>query len=680
MNNYFQGVRALEQRDFTRAVGFFTRALAIDPADADSQAERGFAYLAAGDRQQALEDCQAALRLDTAHPRGCELRDCLSPETTARHLSAAPSTNGDGPCPANANPLGDAPIGETPAPPAEMPAAEIAGRPDEPELISDEQPAVTALEAAFLAEPPDSHVRPAASTSPLAAAAALPASDDEPVAALAAAWTLRSIWALGRAGLVSTAVHTALLLALAMAVTHVNKTQSAELMVEATTMPAGAGLADPFEFVDSQGDKPTGPTAPVGATLVSARLPSVPQFDTRPKIESQLSGTSQLALLDRGVGTEVTTDLLREYQPRQTTELAELRSEQGRRAAVMARGGTPESEAAVQRALAWLVRHQNYDGSWSFDHRFCGDCKGACANPGTLPDARVGATAMALLPFLGAGHTHQVDKYGEGGKYAQHVQSGLRFLIRSMRHDGGMNEPTGRMYDHGLASIVLCEAYAMTQDHALLKPAERALAFIVDAQDPVGGGWRYQPQMPGDTSVVGWQLMAIKSGQMAYLRVPQQTIDGVSRFLDFVALDQGAGYGYVDANYGTEATSAVGLLCRMYLGWKRDHPALTRGVQVISAQGPSPTNLYFNYYATQVLHHYEGPLWGKWNTTMRDYLVRSQSERGHQAGSWFFDGDKHNRIGGRLYCTALAAMTLEVYYRHMPLYSKRAVIDKLGNK
>jgi hypothetical protein len=286
---------------------------------------------------------------------------------------------------------------------------------------------------------------------------------------------------------------------------------------------------------------------------------------------------------------------------------------------------------------------------------------------------------MALLPFLGAGHTHTVDKYGERNKYAKQVLGGLRFLTRSMRRDGGMNQPTGRMYDHGLASIVLCEAYGMTQDRALLKPAERSLAFIVMAQDPLGGGWRYEPQMPGDTSVVGWQLMAIKSGQMAYLRVPQRTIDGASRFLDSVALDEGSGYGYVDPNHVTEATSAVGLLCRMYLGWKRENPALTRGVQALSAIEPSTSNMYFNYYATQVLHHYEGPLWTKWNEVMREYLVRSQSDRGHETGSWYFDGDRHgSHTGGRLYCTSLAAMTLEVYYRHMPLYSKRAVHDKLG--
>lgn len=677
MNNYFQGVRALEQRDFPRAIGFFTRALALDPADADSRAERGFAHLAAGDLEQALEDCQATLRLDAAHPRASELRACLSPAphpgvlgtagestvgvTTGQAHSPIAETQSALVCPA------DTPTGETAS--SELSASSLIElEADDYELAE----APTRVYSAKAGEPPKAAAAPAQS----AAAAAAPAA--EPEIQFAAAWTLRSVWAVGRAGMISAAVHAAILMTLAMAVAHVNKARSEQLLVVATTMPAGAGLADPFVFADSQGDEATGPLVAVGATMVSARLAGAPRLDNSPKIESQISGTSQLALVARGIDTQVTTDLLREYQPRQTTELADLRSEEGRRAAVMARGGTPQSEAAVERALKWLIRHQNYDGSWSFDHRFCGDCKGACGNPGTLPDARVGATAMALLPFLGAGHTHVVDKYGEGGKYARHVQSGLRFLVHSMRHDGGMNEPTGRMYDHGLASIVLCEAYAMTQDRALHKPAERALGFIVEAQDPVGGGWRYQPQMPGDTSVVGWQLMAIKSGQMAYLRVPQETIDGASRFLDSVALDDGAGYGYVDPNYGTEATSAVGLLCRMYLGWKRENPALTRGVQVISTLEPSPSNMYFNYYATQVLHHYEGPLWGKWNTTMRDYLVRSQSERGHQTGSWFFDGDKHSRIGGRLYCTTLAAMTLEVYYRHMPLYSKRAVIDKLG--
>ena len=62
---------------------------------------------------------------------------------------------------------------------------------------------------------------------------------------------------------------------------------------------------------------------------------------------------------------------------------------------------------------------------------------------------------------------------------------------------------------------------------------------------------------------------------------------------------------------------------------------------------------------------------------MRDQLVHAQATRGHEAGSWFITDEedhlaRYNQIGGRLYCTAFAAMILEVYYRHMPIYAKES--------
>ena len=121
-----------------------------------------------------------------------------------------------------------------------------------------------------------------------------------------------------------------------------------------------------------------------------------------------------------------------------------------------------------------------------------------------------------------------------------------------------------------------------------------------------------------------------------------------------------------------EATTAVGLLCRMYMGWHRDRPALYRGVAHLHRWGPSETNMYYDFYATQVLHHWEGPEWEAWNKKMRDYLVATQASESHENGSWYFPDPLGDR-GGRLYNTAMALMILEVYYRHMPLYGQQAV-------
>ncbi len=333
---------------------------------------------------------------------------------------------------------------------------------------------------------------------------------------------------------------------------------------------------------------------------------------------------------------------------------------------------TDASEAAVALALQWFANHQLPDGSWSFDHTIAPSCQGKCRNPGNLRDARNGATAMALLPFLGAGQTHQT------GKYKQNVRAGLYYLISNMKlsnQGGSFHEGGGSMYSHGLAAIALTEAYGMTQDRALLQPAQAVVNFICYAQDPVGGGWRYQPRQAGDTSVVGWQLMALKSAHMSYLQVPPEVIKKAFLFLDSAQAESGATYGYTGPGAG-QATTAIGLLCRMYLGWNKENPALQRGVERISNMGVSTNgNMYYNYYATQVARHWEGDVWKKWNSQMHDWLVNSQVKQGHEAGSWHFTGDGHGERGGRHYITSMATMMLEVYYRHMPIYRKVATDD-----
>ncbi len=350
------------------------------------------------------------------------------------------------------------------------------------------------------------------------------------------------------------------------------------------------------------------------------------------------------------------------------------RGAEARGAMVREYGGTKESEAAVAMALKWIANHQNPDGGWSFDHTADGRRNCTCGNIGTLKTSFNGATAMALLPFLGAGNTHKK------GEYKKQVEAGLYYLTRSMKVNGATGDLTdagGRMYSHGLCAITLTEAFAMTKDRQLMAPAQMSLNFITYAQDPVGGGWRYKPRQAGDTSVVGWQLMALKSGHMAYLNVPKNTIAGCYKFLDSVQANSGATYGYTSPG-GGHATTAVGLLCRMYLGWKKDEPALIRGVETISKWAPSKGDMYFNYYATQVMRHHGGPLWDKWNKTMRDHLVATQETGKGQCantGSWNMGAGHGARVGGRLYNTALATMILEVYYRHMPIYAQQAAED-----
>jgi hypothetical protein len=179
-----------------------------------------------------------------------------------------------------------------------------------------------------------------------------------------------------------------------------------------------------------------------------------------------------------------------------------------------------------------------------------------------------------------------------------------------------------------------------------------------------------------DMTPAGWGAsVALKSGSMGYLQVPSVAGLGASRFLDAVQSDGGAKYGYTEPGAGP-ATTSVGLLCRMYLGWKHDNEALKRGIAYLSETGPSLNNMYYNYYGTQVMRHYGGEEWDKWNKQMREFLVEAQSKEGPAAGSWFIPGDFGAEHGGRIYCTSMATMILEVYYRHMPIYGTKAADDE----
>ena len=334
-------------------------------------------------------------------------------------------------------------------------------------------------------------------------------------------------------------------------------------------------------------------------------------------------------------------------------------------------GGTRQSERAVAAALNWFARHQLPDGSWSLKG-YKARCKDAsCTDPGTVGDRSGAATALALLPFLAAGQTHKST-----GPYKQTIHAGIAYLVTHQKNDGDLRMKDGAMYDQGLATIALCECYGMTGDKLVGRAAQGGLNFIRAAQDPIGGGWRYVPREPGDTSAVGWQFMAMKSGMMAYLDVDPAVFEKAKTFLRHVStgkrscLGIGSGFGY-DKPGATPALSAVGLLCSQYLGTPRTDPAMIEGTAMIMANQPNPDapSMYQWYYATQVMHNQPGPDWDVWNRKMRRALIDTQCKEDKcAAGSWSPKTDWIGKMAGRLYMTSLSALTLEVYYRYLPLY------------
>jgi hypothetical protein len=335
-------------------------------------------------------------------------------------------------------------------------------------------------------------------------------------------------------------------------------------------------------------------------------------------------------------------------------------------------GGSAQGESSVQAALSWLAANQESDGRWEARRFGAGQETHTLGQDrgGAGDDADAGISALAILAFLGAGQTHLQ------GEHRSTIQRGLEYLLRTQAPDGHLAGPArlfARMYCHGLGTLALSEAYALTGDQRLQPYVARAIAYTLRAQDPSGGGWRYQPGDTGDMSQFGWQLMALKSAQLAGLPVPAQTRAGMIRFLNSCAAGPARGLAsYRPQGAPTRTMTAEALTCRLFLELQRDEAATEEAVAWLLQETPQTgeMNLYYWYYATLALFQLQGPAWETWNAALQQRLLALQEKRGELAGSWPPDR-VWGGYGGRVYSTALAALCLEVYYRYLPLYGKR---------
>jgi hypothetical protein len=349
----------------------------------------------------------------------------------------------------------------------------------------------------------------------------------------------------------------------------------------------------------------------------------------------------------------------------------------------------PKTEIAVERGLQFLARVQGTDGRWSL-HRF-GDGLEGFENE--IPSMRsdTAATGLALLAFLGAGYQHRDDIYQTP------IQSGLNFLLRNQQEDGNLFVPEDKassqsvaLYSHGIAALALSEAYGMTQDPDLRDASQRAIDYILQSQHPRWGGWRYSPGISSDTSVSGWMIMALKSGEMANLRVSSQVYAGVDRWLDAAQASDEQPHLFRYNPYAprtatqrhgrtpTPTITSVGLLMRLYRGMLPIQPTLVQGAEYLLKHRPAlgtrtnpQRDTYYWYYATQFMFHMGGDYWETWNKSLHPLLVDHQVVDGEYAGSWrpFHPvPDRWSPHAGRLYLTTMNLLSLEVYYRHLPLY------------
>ncbi|MGL6073372.1 MAG: hypothetical protein ACRC8S_04315 [Fimbriiglobus sp.] len=321
-------------------------------------------------------------------------------------------------------------------------------------------------------------------------------------------------------------------------------------------------------------------------------------------------------------------------------------------------GGNSASEAAVARGLAWLAKQQKGNGSWAYD--------------GSSKSDTAAATGMALLPFLAAGQTHKSNE--KDNKYKKLVADGIAYLLTLQQPNGSFKNATN-MYTQGIATVAICELLGMTGDKSLVAPAQKAVNYIVSAQGS-NGSWGYTAGTNGDTSIVGWQIQALQSAKLCKeLSVDKRAFEKCRKFLDSVASGSNKSeYGYNNATRSFTMTP-VGLLCRYYGdGWGPSNPGMAGGVSAIMKMQPNKNNfnIYYYYYATQVMHFYEGKEWYEvWNPAMRDMLIDMQvPQEKNNGGSWDSDTNITGTHVGRLGTTCMALLTLEVYYRHLPLYKR----------
>ena len=317
-------------------------------------------------------------------------------------------------------------------------------------------------------------------------------------------------------------------------------------------------------------------------------------------------------------------------------------------------GGTWQTESAIARSLEWFTRHQEADGHWAIQKH------------GGLQGHDVAATSLALLCYMGWGAKHT-----EPGPHQEAMARGLDWLVKQVKHRGDMRGDSGTMYDHGMATIALAEAYGLTKDPALQLPLTKAIGFIQYAQNSDTGGWRYIPGAEGDTSVFGWQLMALKSASLAGLVIPPHVLEKASGWLERVASGEHGGlYGYQDKT-PLPAMCAEGMFCQQLLGRPPTDPRMQETAAYLQTRLPSTEkeriNYYYWYYGCLALYQHQGPVWEQWNEQIRTIFVKSQNREGDESGSWDSAG-QWGHESGRAVTTALATLSLEVYYRYLPLY------------
>jgi hypothetical protein len=300
------------------------------------------------------------------------------------------------------------------------------------------------------------------------------------------------------------------------------------------------------------------------------------------------------------------------------------------------------ADPKFSQGIQWLADRQQPEGHWKDE--------GPARND-------VGATGLALLPFLGSGQTHKSEK---NAVYRENVERGLKFLIRKQGAQGSFDLSVRA---HALATLGLCEAYGVTADPVLKGPAQRALDHLAALQLP-DGGWNEKQATAGDAMITCWAMQALKSGQMAGLSVAKETWMRYLQFAEAMQVDErGSIYRRSKGGNAEPTATAALLLCQQYVGRGPRNPGMQKGVEYLMANPPGkePKDLQYLHLTTHVLNNLGGDAGAKWESKVPGLLKDSVMGEGENRGSW-------SGTEGRVVSTSLALLTLEINYRFLPLH------------
>ena len=344
-------------------------------------------------------------------------------------------------------------------------------------------------------------------------------------------------------------------------------------------------------------------------------------------------------------------------------------------------GGRAAENLAIHAGLRWLARHQDDDGKWDADEFMKHDREGQrCDGPGNAVHD-VGLTGLALLAFLGDGHTLR------SGTYQETVRKGVSWLKDQQQENGllGSNASHDFVYDHAIATLALCEACGLSAHKTLRPIVQRALGYLSAHKNPYGV-WRYQPRDgDNDTSVTCWAVLAYKSAKDFHFAVDERVFADTLVWLDQMTDPATGRCGYSRRGEPSsrkpgahatrfppekgEAMTGAALFCRVLLGQKPEQVACMRpAVQTLAAKPPrwvedGSIDHYAWYYSTYALYQLGGKAWQDWSKALHEAVVKTQRQDGNFHGSW----DPRcvwGEDGGRVYSTAMLVLTLEAYYRY----------------